>query len=58
MPRPEIYFNEHEINLLIDRTGLSKLELTGIIAEMNKFTYNAKDLARWNHDEAMGRHIY
>jgi hypothetical protein len=57
MMRPRIQFTDWEIDQLVNITGLSKLEIVGVIAAMNRFTQSDEAIARWEHDEAMGRHI-
>ncbi len=55
--RPRIKFDDYEMKQIAKDTGLSKLELMGVIAAMNRFTHSIAVVERWNHDEMMGRHI-
>lgn len=57
MMRPKIWFYEHEFERICKQSGLSELELLGLIELMNQFTYSQEAIDEWNYDERMGRHI-
>lgn len=55
--RPKVYLTDREVELLIQDTGMSKLEVTGFISALNKYCWSDERISEWKHDEAMGRHI-
>lgn len=57
MMLPRIEFNEPTLKKISEDTGLSKLELLGVIAAMNKHTYSAAQIKQRAEDERMGRDI-
>lgn len=58
MLRARIEFTDRELDLIAKESNLSKLEIIGIISIMNRFAYSDEQIARYEHDEMMGRNIY
>ena len=58
MMLPKIWFDDFTLAKICKDTGLSKLELMGVIAAMNKYTYSAEQIKKREEDERMGRDIY
>lgn len=56
-PRPRIEFTDGEMTIISRESGMSKLELAGLLSIMNRFTRSDEALRAWDHDEMMGRHI-
>ena len=55
---PKIWFDDFTLAKICKDTGLSKLELMGVIAAMNKYTYSAEQIKKREEDERMGRDVY
>ena len=54
----KIWFQDFEMKSLMENTGLSKLELLGVIAEMNKIWEPKMSILRYHEEqEKMGRNI-
>jgi hypothetical protein len=50
-------FTDYQLQEIAKDTGLSKLELLGVIAAMNKHLPTSEQLKRREEDERMGRDI-
>lgn len=58
MLRPKIHFNEQELDIISEKSCLSRLEILGLLEIMNQFTYSDEHIKRYEYDEMMGRHVY
>ena len=52
--QPRIQFSDYHLQQIAKDTGLSKLELMGIIAAMNKYTLSPEQVKRRQEAEARG----
>lgn len=55
--REHISFNDRELDIISKESGLSKLELVGLIGIMNQFTYSRERIRQYEEDERMGKFI-
>ena len=54
----KINFDDHTLSMLVKETGLSWLEIKGVIACINQHLPSEETDARRRRDEQMGRDIY
>lgn len=55
---PRIQFSDYQLERISKDTGLSKLELMGVIAAMNKHTLSPEQIKRRDEADARGDDIY